>query len=257
MFAEDMFDSLLTELKELTASLDASRIHEVWRVWSIDRKSFHHVVLFDETCHLCTCLTLVSHGLVCRHFFCVMTLSLKARFHIGLIPERWYSKRVRQTSEAAISCLSEDGFGTFEHIISPEFTHIDQIRGCHVFTATVQEEMSKRQLWGRGFGMMKRALNLAISTGHADELYDFHKTFADKIEQEIATKDGTENDDLLSVAARISNPLKVQTKGQKSKRLKAFNDNAHSKKVKKNHHSTLIDITNTSQGNYVSNAVFL
>ena len=52
MFAEDMFDSLLTELKELTASLDASRIHEVWRVWSIDRKSFHHVVLFDETCHL-------------------------------------------------------------------------------------------------------------------------------------------------------------------------------------------------------------
>lgn len=251
MFAEDMFDSLLTEVTELTENLDASRIHEIWRVWSIDRTSFHHVVLFDETCHLCTCLTLVSHGLVCRHFFCVMTLSLKARFHIGLIAERWHSDNVKETPEAAISCLSEEGFGTFEHIVSPEFTHINEIRGCHVFTATVQEEISKRQLWGRGFGMMKRALNLAISTGRADELYKFHKQFADEIEQEIVNKNGAENndDDSLSVAATISNPPKVQTKGRKSKRFKAFNDTTHSKKIKKNHQSTLMDITNTSQGN--------
>src|SRR6185312_13781979 len=111
MFCEDMFDCLLIEVKELTANIDSSEIHEVWQVLSIDRQSLHYIVLFNEACHLCTCLTLLSHGLVCRHFFCVMTMSMKARFHIGLIPQRWYSEKVDKTSdqETAISCLSDQG----------------------------------------------------------------------------------------------------------------------------------------------------
>jgi len=260
MFAEDAFDSLLIEVKELIGSLKTANIHEIWKVWSIDKSSLHYVVLFDEVSHLCTCLTLISHGLICRHFFCIMTSSSQARFHIGLIPSRWYSDKAISNfektlaEETAISCVSEKEFGSFEHTIttSSQFEHINQIRSCHVFTKTVQEEMTKKQLWGRGFGMMKHTLNLAITTGRADELYDYHKRLADEMEQEIATDDNTKaNNDPLSIARTISNPSKIRTKGRQSKkRFKAFYEKT-SKPGKRKHQEVLTDITNACQGNSI------
>ena len=41
MFSEDMFDSFVVELAQLIAGLDQTRIHEIWHVISIDKKSKH------------------------------------------------------------------------------------------------------------------------------------------------------------------------------------------------------------------------
>ena len=50
-----------------------------------------YIILLDNGLHLCTCLWLINKGIVCRHFFRVMSYSIHAQFHISLIPQRWYN----------------------------------------------------------------------------------------------------------------------------------------------------------------------
>ncbi|PKC50082.1 hypothetical protein RhiirA1_487463 [Rhizophagus irregularis] len=67
IFSEDMFDACVIELKQLIADLDMKRITELWRISSIDRKSEHFIILYDDAAHLCTCLTLINCGLTSLH----------------------------------------------------------------------------------------------------------------------------------------------------------------------------------------------
>ena len=96
----------------LIADLDQSRVCELWRVSSIDKKSKHFVVLYDDTMHLCTCLTLLNRGLICRHFFATMLVSPIAKFHIGLIPHHWYTNEsVVEADLALLSIVGQISYG--------------------------------------------------------------------------------------------------------------------------------------------------
>ena len=149
MFSEDMFDACLVELNQLISGLDTTRIHKLWLVHSIDKKSEHFVVLYDDTGHLCTCLTLINRGLICHHFFTVMLVSPNAKFHIGLMPQRWYQDSfalgANFSAEPAISAISCKKFGAVEYNTTEvDFSHLKEIRGNHVFTAKVHEEMVRK-----------------------------------------------------------------------------------------------------------------
>src|SRR2546423_11970408 len=161
MFSEDIFDACVIELDQLIMDLNSARIRELWRVSSIDKKSEHFIVLYDNAAHLCTCLTLINRGLVCRHFFVIMLISPVAKFHIGLVPRRRYTdssvmeEDSSLRSEPTISATSNEEFGTVEHATEVDFSHLENIRRNYVFTKEVCEEMSQKQQWGRGFGIMK------------------------------------------------------------------------------------------------------
>jgi len=150
MFSEDMFDACVIELDNLIMDLERERIHEIWRVISINKKSEHFIVLYDNSAHLCTCLTLINRGLVCRHFFAVMLISPTAKFHIGLVPQRWYTDSIMEADpsfhhEPTISTATGEEFGTVEHAIEINFLHLETIWGNYVFTKAVREEMSQKQ----------------------------------------------------------------------------------------------------------------
>ena len=151
MFSEDMFDACVIELAQLIVDLDPTRIRELWRISSINKKSKHFIVLYDNAMHLCTCLTLINHGLVCRHFFATMLVSSIAKFHIGLLPRRWYTNVSVMEADStlsnvpAISLLSNNGFGTVEHAVELDFSYLESIRGCHVFTKEIHQEMTRKQ----------------------------------------------------------------------------------------------------------------
>src|SRR5437868_7241835 len=63
---------------------------------TIKQNKKHFVIISDNANHLCTCMLLVSKGLVCRHFFSVMTNSDEAMFHIRLIPDQWYNEKAKK-----------------------------------------------------------------------------------------------------------------------------------------------------------------
>ncbi|CAB5359026.1 unnamed protein product [Rhizophagus irregularis] len=119
-------------------------------------------------------------------------------------------------NEPALSVCSNDKFDTIEYIIQMDFLHLESIRGSYVFTEEVRQEMTHKQQWGKGFGIMKKTLNLAIAAGRIDEFYEIHARFAKEIEDEISEQvinGGNCND----FANTISNPIHVRKKGRKPK----------------------------------------
>ena len=150
MFSKNMFDACIIELAQLIENLDPTRIHKLWCISSIDKKSKHFIVLYDNTMHLCICLTLINHGLVYRHFFATMLVSSIAKFHIGLLPWRWYTNVSVIKADSvlsnvpAISLVSNNEFGTVEHAVELDFSYLESIRGCHVFTKEIHQEMTRK-----------------------------------------------------------------------------------------------------------------
>lgn len=219
-----MFDACVIELEQLIVGLDMEKITELWRISSIDKKSQHFIVLYGNAGHLCTCLTLINHGLVCHHFFALMLSSPNAKFHIALISQRWYTDALimegnsMQLSEPVIpSAISNDEFGMFEYVMETEtdFSYLENIRGCYIFTKEVREEMTQKQQWGKGFGIMKKVLNLAIATGRVEELYEIHEKLGKELESEMAQT--VQGNNMAEFARTISNPLNIRTKGRKPK----------------------------------------
>ena len=39
----------------------------------------------------CSCMSLVNRGITCRHYFSVMLRTPEARFHVGLLNQRWFT----------------------------------------------------------------------------------------------------------------------------------------------------------------------
>src|SRR2546430_12830253 len=68
-FAEDDYESSISNLNSLVRYLNNATIREVWSVKTIEQNKEHFVVISDNANHLCTCMLLVSKGLVCHHFF--------------------------------------------------------------------------------------------------------------------------------------------------------------------------------------------
>ena len=232
-----MFDAYIIELKQLIADLDLTNIQELWHISSIAKKSKHFVVLYNDGMHLCTCLTLISRGLVCRHFFAVMLASPLAKFHIGLVPQRWYTNASVMEIDSilsnvpAISVLSDSEFCTVEYVGELDFSHLESIRGCHVFTKEVCQEMTRKQQWGRGFGIMKKTLDLAITTGRMEELCEIHEKLAKEMENEVAQ--AVEGGNITEFAHTIRNPISVRKKGRKPKNLSNVNANRKGKGKKR------------------------
>ncbi|PKK70398.1 hypothetical protein RhiirC2_711936 [Rhizophagus irregularis] len=62
-FAEDDYESKLSNLCFLFSYLDHAVIHEVWSVMTIEQNKEHFVVLYGNTNYLCTCMWLVTREL--------------------------------------------------------------------------------------------------------------------------------------------------------------------------------------------------
>jgi len=212
-FPEDDYESSTSNLHALITYLNHASIHEVWRVTTIEQNKEHFVVICDNANHLCTCMWLVTRGLVCRHFFSVMLKSDKAMFHIGLIPDRWYNEKFPDfQEEPAIKILSEKNNPIYEHQIRPDFSLLHEIRHTQAFSETVKQNLSHQAKYNQGFGYTKKAIGLALEIGCEDELNGMLQRW---IREKERSRIGKEN------LPDISNPHETRTKGAPKKRIKS------------------------------------
>ncbi|PKK58904.1 hypothetical protein RhiirC2_871418 [Rhizophagus irregularis] len=80
---EDYYDFRQIYLKALISSVLRKLIKEVWYVIPyMVPTSYQHILIFNDRTHLCTCLLLVSHGIIYRHYFKFMIENSNALFHI-------------------------------------------------------------------------------------------------------------------------------------------------------------------------------
>ena len=87
---EDHYDYRQTYLKAMLDSVSGESIKETWHITPyIFTNSYQHIIIFKDGTHLYTCLLLVSHGIICRHYFKLMAENSNALFYVLLIPTRW------------------------------------------------------------------------------------------------------------------------------------------------------------------------
>ena len=93
MAREDDYDQPQSLFSSLIENISHDSIQQVWKITRHrgQKSDPQYIIFLDDGSHLCTCLWLINRGIICRHFFQVVSYSVNAQFHISLIPQRWYN----------------------------------------------------------------------------------------------------------------------------------------------------------------------
>ncbi|RHZ82619.1 hypothetical protein Glove_107g2 [Diversispora epigaea] len=89
-----------TNRYDMALNVNKEQISSMWAV-SVGNKLMekHFIILLTNGSHYCSCLSLINRGIVCRHYFQIMLRSSLAKFHLRLIPSRWYYKNKDPSKE--------------------------------------------------------------------------------------------------------------------------------------------------------------
>ena len=84
-----------------------------------------------------------------------MLMSSNAKFHIVLVSWRWFLNSDSADletilAEPTFSAISGDKFGIVEHVTQIDYSYLENIRGQHVFTENVRQEMTQKQQRDKG-----------------------------------------------------------------------------------------------------------
>ena len=192
---------------------------------------------------------LITHGIICRHFFKVFVESSKAHFHLMLISNRWYKDEFMSSSNVCSSEVIKNNCDISQENaqLTLEFTRKYTVNDL---SEKYSKQISRNQLkYGTLMGEAKKAIQFAIQDSD-DELIQFIREFnrrkqaqrihAESIRQQenLSNRQITTNDNrvlcntkgILIDSNQILDPLKHQPKGRPPmKRLKSSVENSSSK----------------------------
>lgn len=126
----------------------------------------------------------VTKGIVCRHFWRVMLYSSAARFHISLIPARWYKDEILMKLDVAlenspiIKAIEPSSEATTVPL-TVDFTlqTLRHLQGLFHNKENVQHIIPQRNRFGIAFSTAKTAINIALETRSDNELVKLLKDF--------------------------------------------------------------------------------
>lgn len=235
---ESFIDAKECNLESLLEDIDESSILELWQVkYAVSgSKSCNFIAILKDGSHLCTCLYIISRGLVCRHFFRVLRASNNAKFNIALIASRWYKDDISDNVE-----INHDSS-------MYSFNHIYQIRNTIKLQPNSKEHLSKRKRYGKIYGLARRVMQLAVDNDDQEPtqwMEQYIKTMEGRLEQahQINSDTITEKENIDSesnLQNQINNPLvNKHTKGRPPKhaRIKSvvevLKENNQNKRVRR------------------------
>ncbi|GBC40947.2 protein FAR1-RELATED SEQUENCE 5-like [Rhizophagus irregularis DAOM 181602=DAOM 197198] len=183
---EDDYDQPQSLFSLLVENIPYNNILQVWKVTRHcgQNSEPQYIILLNDGSHLCTCLWLINRGIICRHFFRVMSYSTNAQFHISLIPHRWYNNNkynIEQREKNIVLFHNEENILADESE-QPSFQHLMNFRQ----TPNVVQLQDPKQKYGFGMGYAKKALDLAVQTDKVDEFVDQVKYFIENTKAELS-----------------------------------------------------------------------
>ena len=201
-----MIDEPQTTLQSLLDGIEHARVIETWRVRRIGGISHREnlVTLLDDGTHLCTCIETITKGIICRHFWRVMLYTNSAKFHISIIPSRWYKDTILTNLDSnvenspiltAIESTNNDSFqNTFTLQSLHHFQGVEhQEEEQHNENETIRQNNSKRNRFGVAFSTAKTAVNVALETKTDGELIKILKDFIAAKHEKQSEGDGDDN----------------------------------------------------------------
>ncbi len=71
-FIEDLYDAKQILLKSMIAEVGEESIREVWKITDMrpeNKKHVHFIIIVDPVSYLCSCMSNIFRGVICRHYF--------------------------------------------------------------------------------------------------------------------------------------------------------------------------------------------
>src|SRR3984957_15199758 len=210
-----------------------NNIKEIWAVKvGNSQMAKHYVILLKNNSHICSCLTSIRKGIICRHYFQVMLNTCEARFHIRLIPSRWYQ---------------EDKDASYEQfIIADKFrdsVFINAMQGIDVgYLCVIDKEkedflnqrmniFDEKLMYGTLHGTYKKALRKALqsklkSLRLIGILEEFANNVSDSETESEISDEAHESDKENTNMFQLQNPKIKRGKGRPAgtRRYKASNE---------------------------------
>ncbi|CAB5183793.1 unnamed protein product [Rhizophagus irregularis] len=234
-FIEDSYDAQQITLQSIIDEIGKEDVKEIWKICDIrpgKKDHMHYIVISNEISFLYTCLTTISRGIICRHYFRVMMFSKVAGFHISMIPERWYQDVYQGkplTQETGLIFLHENE--NLENNTNNDLEIRIPTRKAITIPKTVpimKKAIEKRKKYGKLWGMAREATLLALESNDNEmELilqdyinkkkrnYEMISESNTEIEMEQNhINESTNISNEFQELGNIQNPLKAKTKGR-------------------------------------------
>jgi len=224
-FIEDSYDVKQILLKSMIVEVGEKNIQEVWKITDmmiIDPISFFYSCITNITSYLCSCMSNITRGIVCRHYFRIMMTSAVAGFQIQMVPPRWYTNNQRDENVAAEACyfINQEVTQNFSGVILTPNLSTVPITVTNVLRCTAKKKIKYGEVWG----LARQAAQLAVEHDTHSEILCWLKQFITRHKEIIITR----NQDLECSAQvevnkeNVENPLVSRRKGRpETKRYKA------------------------------------
>jgi hypothetical protein len=165
-YEDECAESLQATIDQLIEVSGRDNIKEIWGIEvGNSAKTKHHVVLLKNNAHMCSCLMAIRKGIVCRHYFQVMLNTCEAKFHIRLIPSRWYQEDKDASHEQFIVA------DKFHNGTSTNATQELNVTYLCAIDKEKEDSLNQRMnlldeklMYGNLHGMYRRALQKALQS---------------------------------------------------------------------------------------------
>jgi hypothetical protein len=159
---EDVPDARQITAACMISDVDKEQITSMWAV-AIENKLIekHFVILLANGSHHCSCLSLINRGIICRHYFQIMLRNPTAKFHLRLIPSRWYYRNMDASKEPFL-VASKFEFETPPVIPQHNIPFLTVIHQISQNSITQHEHLTDIQLYGKITGLTHKATAKAI-----------------------------------------------------------------------------------------------
>ncbi|CAB4420879.1 unnamed protein product [Rhizophagus irregularis] len=240
-FIEDNYNVQMIKLQSIIDEIGKEDIKEIWKICDIrpeKRRFFHYIAISNEISFLCSCLTTISKGVICCHYFRVMMSSKIAGFHISMIPERWY-----QDAYQGMDLSQENNLvfayekGTTDNTDSDNILLLRKEITIPKCAPILKKAIDKKTKYGRLWGMAREATLLALESND-NEMEVLLKEYINKRKRQRGLnlvnnddniqEEQSDNNTLINEEyehhelKNIQNPLRIKTKGRPpTKRFKS------------------------------------
>ncbi|PKY39854.1 hypothetical protein RhiirA4_528674 [Rhizophagus irregularis] len=184
-------------LIQLIQFVGRDNVKEVWSV-SVGNslKIKHYILLLYNRGYICTCLSIVQSGIICRHYFQVMLATKEAFFHIQFIPKRWYININKDGSQEPFLVADKFIQDDQQHF-SYDFNDSSSLCLFNRNNREIDEErltiLEQKITYGKLHGMYKKALNKALqSNSKSEQLINLLQNFAEEEESNPSDSDELE-----------------------------------------------------------------
>lgn len=219
----------------MLSDVDKNQIISMWSV-TVENKLIekHFVILLANGSHYCSCLSLVNRGIICRHYFQIMLRTPTAKFHLRLIPSRWYYRDKNASKEPFLVASK------FESEIPPiipqhSIPFLTVIHQTSQNSITQHERLTDIQLYGKIAGLTQKAIMKAMRKKDMHIISILEDYLKDEKEQNENVNDNeSDNSDEEETHSLILNNPNRQTKPKGrpkgTKRIKASHEKESSAK---------------------------